>query len=53
MAYRTRLKYTDEMKSYIWDKYQQGDPIWSIARFFDRPSSSAGLHSLGKNLVSK
>lgn len=28
------------MRSYIWDKYQQGVPIWSIARFFDRPSSS-------------
>jgi len=40
MAYRTRLKYTDEMKSYIWDRYQEGDSIWSIARFFDRSSSS-------------
>ena len=25
MTYRTRLKYTDEMKSYIWDRYKQGD----------------------------
>ena len=40
MAYRTRLKYTDEMKSYIWDRYQEGDSIWSIARAFDRSSSS-------------
>jgi IS30 family transposase len=40
MAYRTRLKYSDEMKSYIWDRYQEGDSIWSIARAFDRPSSS-------------
>lgn len=40
MAYRTRLKYTDEMKSYIWDRYQQGDAIKAIARSFDRPSSS-------------
>ena len=40
MAHRTRLKYTDSMKSYIWDRYQQGDSIWSIARAFDRPSSS-------------
>ena len=40
MAYRTRLKYSDSMKSYIWDRYQQGDSIWSIARSFDRPSSS-------------
>ena len=40
MAYRTRLKYSDSMKSYIWDRYQQGDSIWSIARSFDRSSSS-------------
>ncbi len=40
MAYRTRLKYTDSMKSFIWDRYQQGDSIWSIARSFDRSSSS-------------
>jgi len=40
MAYRTRLKYTEEMKSYIWDRYQQGDAVKSIARSFDRPSSS-------------
>jgi len=25
MAHRTRLKYTDEMKSYMWDRYQQSD----------------------------
>ena len=40
MAYRTRLNYTDEMKSYIWDRYKEGDSIWSIARAFDRHSSS-------------
>jgi IS30 family transposase len=40
MAHRTHLKYTDAMKSYIWDRYQQGDSVWSIARSFDRPSSS-------------
>ena len=40
MVYRTRLKYTKSMKSYIWDRYQQGDSIWSIARSFDRSSSS-------------
>ena len=40
MAYPTRLKYTDEMKSYMWDRYQQGDSVWSIARSFDRSSSS-------------
>jgi IS30 family transposase len=40
MAYRTRLKYTEEMKSYIWDRYQQGDAVKSIGRYFDRPTSS-------------
>jgi len=40
MAYRKRLKYTEEMKSYIWDRYQQGDAVKSIGRYFDRPTSS-------------
>ncbi len=40
MAHRTRLKYTKSMKAYIWDRYGQGDSIWSIARSFDRSSSS-------------
>jgi len=40
MARRTNLKYTKEMRSYIWDRYQAGDSVWSIARSFDRPSSS-------------
>ena len=40
MVYPTRLKYTDEMKCYIWDRYQQGDSVKSIARAFDRSSSS-------------
>ena len=44
MAYRTRLKYTDEIKSYIWDRYQQGDALKAIGRSIDRSSSS--LHGL-------
>ena len=40
MVYRSRLHYTEDMKSYIWDRYKQGDSVWSIARSFDRPSSS-------------
>ena len=28
------------MKSYIWERYQAGDSVWSIARSFDRPPSS-------------
>ena len=30
MTYRTRLKYTDEMRSFIWDRYQLGDSVKSI-----------------------
>ena len=44
MAHRRHLKYTDEMKSYIWDRYQQGDAVKAIARSFDRPSSSIHRH---------
>ncbi len=44
MAYRTRLKYTDEIKSYIWDRYQQGDALKAIGRSTDRSSSS--IHGL-------
>lgn len=40
MVYRARIKYTEDMKAYIWDRYQQGDSVWSIARSFDRSSSS-------------
>ena len=40
MARRTNIKYTKKMRSYIWDRYQAGDSVWSIARSFDRPSSS-------------
>ena len=40
MPRKTRLHYTDEMKSYIWDRYKDGDSVWSIARSFDRSSSS-------------
>lgn len=43
MARRTNIKYTKKMRSYIWDRYQAGDSVWSIARSFDRPSSS--IHS--------
>jgi len=40
MTYRKRLIYTEEMKSYIWDRYQQGEAVKSIGRYFDRPTSS-------------
>lgn len=40
MVYRTRLKYTEELRSYIWDRYQQGEAVKAIARAFDRSSGS-------------
>lgn len=40
MARRTNLLYTDEMRSYIWERYKAGDSVKSIARSFDRHSSS-------------
>jgi len=40
MPRKTRLHYNDDMKSYIWGRYKTGDPVWSIARSFDRSSSS-------------
>ena len=40
MARKSNLRYTDEMRSYIWDRYKAGDSVWSIARSFDRSSSS-------------
>ena len=40
MARKSNLRYTAEMRSYIWDRYKAGDSVWSIARSFDRSSSS-------------
>ncbi len=40
MPYPARIKYTDEMRSYIWDRYQKGDAVKAIGRSFDRSSSS-------------
>ena len=40
MARRSNLLYTDAMRSYIWDRYKAGDSVWSIARYFNRHSSS-------------
>jgi IS30 family transposase len=40
MVRRSNLIYTEEMKSFIWDRYKAGDSVWSIARSFDRYSSS-------------
>ena len=39
MVYRKRIKYSAEQKAEIWDKYKQGESLWSIARSYDRHSS--------------
>ena len=40
MVYRTRIKYTTEQKTEIWDRWQRGESQSSIGRLFDRESSS-------------
>lgn len=40
MAYRTRIKYSPEQKSEMWDRWQRGESLKAIGRRFDRPSSS-------------
>lgn len=40
MAYRTRIKYSAEQKSEMWDRWQGGESLRAIGRIFDRPSSS-------------
>lgn len=40
MAYRKRIKYTDEQKSEIWDRWKRGESLKEIGRAFDRGSSS-------------
>jgi IS30 family transposase len=40
MAYRTRIYYTDAQKAEMWDRWQQGETLHSIARLFDRHHTS-------------
>lgn len=40
MKNRTRIYYTDEQKSIMWDRWQKGDSLHDIARIFDRGHSS-------------
>ena len=32
MAYRTRIYYTDAQKAEMWDRWQRGETLHSIAR---------------------
>ena len=46
MKYRTRIYYTEEQKSLMWDRWQKGESLHTIARLFDRNHGSiAGILS--------
>ena len=40
MKYRPRIYYTEEQKALMWDRWQKGESLCSIARLFDRGHSS-------------
>ena len=40
MKYRTRIYYTEAQKTLMWDRWQKGGSLTSIARLFDRHHSS-------------
>ncbi len=40
MTYRTRINYTAQQKSEMWDRWQRRESLNAIGRAFDRPSSS-------------
>ena len=40
MAYRTRIYCTDTQKAEMWDRWQKGETLHSIARLFDRHHTS-------------
>jgi len=39
MKYKTRIVYIEEQKAIIWERWQKGGYIRSIARLFDKPAS--------------
>jgi IS30 family transposase len=46
MKYRSRIYYTDTDKALMWDRWQKGDSLHTIARLFDRSHGSiAGILS--------
>jgi len=40
MVYRKRIYYTDAPKAEMWDRWQRGETLHSIARLFDRYHTS-------------
>ena len=49
MKYKTRIYYSEEQKSQMWDRWQKGESLRTIARLFDRnhPSISGILSRAG------
>ena len=46
MKYRTRTYYSEAQKSQMWDRWQKGESLHSIAKLFDRGHGSiAGILS--------
>ena len=41
MTYRKRIKYNAEQKAAIWDKYKQGESLWSVAELSTDPHPAA------------
>ena len=40
MKYRTRIYYSEKQKSQMWDRWEKGESLHTIARLFDRGHSS-------------
>ena len=40
MERRRRIRYTEEQKALMWDRWQQGESLHAIAALFDRNHSS-------------
>ena len=40
MKYRKQIRYSEEQKSQMWDRWEKGESLHSIARLFDRGHSS-------------
>jgi len=40
MSYRTRINWTAQQRSEMWDRWQRGESMSAIGRLFDRDSSS-------------
>lgn len=44
MVYRKRIYYTGAQKAEMWDRWQRGETLHSIARLFDCPFNRSTQH---------